>query len=73
MKAQDFLLWIEKTGISRAGDFATSIGVGRNQAQAYYAAAREGQDVEIKRPVALAMSAIAQGLKPWDEYERGLK
>lgn len=70
MKAQDFHKWCEVAGAKFAADFTRLIGVNRNTAQEFYAAAERGEDVPIKRPVALAMSAVAQGLRPWDSYER---
>jgi hypothetical protein len=70
MKAQAFRAFLEKQAIRTAAKFAELTGVNRNTSQEYFALADAEQDVPVKRTVALAMSAIAQGLKPWDEYER---
>ncbi|MDE2579806.1 MAG: hypothetical protein KGL46_13460 [Hyphomicrobiales bacterium] len=51
-------------------DFSRRTGVNKNVAAEWFALAKAGEDVPIKRIVALAMTAIAQDLKPWDEYER---
>jgi hypothetical protein len=71
MRARDFLAWMETVGARFAADVVEKIGVNRNTAQEWLALAKDGQDVPVKRSVALAMSAVAQGLKPWDEYDRG--
>ncbi|MCE8536082.1 hypothetical protein KBY27_01285 [Ruegeria pomeroyi] len=70
MKAQDFLAWTKATGLTTARQAYEELGASRNLVQQWYADAEAGKDVTIKRHVALAMTAIAQGLKPWDEYER---
>lgn len=67
MKAQDFLDWAEKTGNRFAADMVRETGMSRNDAQKLYRAAKSGEDVEIRRQLALAMSAIAAGLGPWGE------
>lgn len=69
MRAQEFNEWACKTGIRSAADMVRATGMSRNLAQEIYKAAAEGRDVEIKRSLALAMSAIAAGLKPWGEQE----
>ena len=61
---------MKHTGCRSAADVVRHLGVGRNHAQGMVAAAEAGADVEIKRTVALAMTAIANGLRPWDDYER---
>lgn len=71
MKAQDFLAWMDAVGARFAADMVEKIGINRNTAQEWLALAKDGHDVPVKRSVALAMSAVAQGLKPWDSYERG--
>ena len=73
MKAQDFMDWTVKTGIRRAGAFARAIDVGRNRAQAFYADAKAGLDVEPGRTVALAMAAVAAGLRPWGDTDNEVK
>lgn len=70
MKAQDFLDWMKLVGAKSAADLITTIGLSRNTAQVLVQKAKEGEDLTLKRTVLLAMSAVAQGLKPWDEYER---
>lgn len=70
MTAQDFLRWMETVKIRYAADIVTLLDVNRNTAAQWLALARDGQDVPVKRTVALAMSAVAQGLKPWDDYSR---
>jgi len=68
MNAQDFLNWMDRCSLSTARSVESSLGLGRNAAARYVAAAKAGQDVELPRYMGLAMSAYAQGLKPWDEY-----
>jgi hypothetical protein len=70
VKAQDFLSWMQVTKCKTAADIVRTLDVGRNIAQGWVASAEAGEDVAIKRTVALAMTAIANGLRPWDEYER---
>lgn len=70
MKAQDFQAWMERMGIRFGADVERLLGVGRNQAVAWVTTAGLGKDVPIKKSVALAMTALANDLKPWDEYER---
>jgi hypothetical protein len=69
MKAQDFLDWADKTGNRHAADLVRETGMSRNDAQKLYRAAKAGEDLEIRQTLALAMSAIAAGLKPWGERE----
>jgi hypothetical protein len=70
VKAQDFLSWMQVTGCKSAADIIRTLGVARNIAQGWVASAEAGEDVAIKRTVALAMTAVANGLRPWDDYER---
>ncbi|MCI5087132.1 MAG: hypothetical protein MRY67_14520 [Rhodovulum sp.] len=70
MTAKDFLAWMEQTGHASGADITRSLGLGRNQAQTLVARARAGEDVQIKPAIALAMTAIANGLRPWDHYDR---
>ena len=70
MNAQDFRKWIEATGGPNATEAAALLGVGRNLMQRWFAAARADKDVPVGKSYALAMSAVAQGLKPWDDYKR---
>ncbi len=70
MKAKEFREWMQRTGCRSAVDVVRHLGIGRNQAQDMVAAAEGGADIDVKRTVALAMTAIANGLRPWDDYER---
>lgn len=70
MKAKRFLDWMSATGNTSAADLVRALDLGRNNAQDMVAKARAGEDIHIKRAVALAMTAVANGLRPWDEYER---
>lgn len=70
MTAQDFLAWMGKCGLTTARSVEDALGLGRNAAARYVAAAKEGRDVDLPRYMGLAMSAFAQDLKPWDEYRR---
>lgn len=70
MTAQEFLSWMDQCGFKSARQVEEAVGWGRNAAARHVAAAKAGQDVDVPRYVALAMSAIAQGLKPWNEYQR---
>lgn len=67
MKAQVFLEWMETTGIRKAVEIVDQLGVGRNQAQQMVADARAGNDLDVKKAVALAMRAIADDRPPWGE------
>lgn len=69
MTAHDFKEWTEKTGMRFAADFLRATGVSRPTAEEIYKAAKAGNEVPIKRQLALAMSAIAAGLGPWGEDE----
>lgn len=70
MKAQVFLDWMTTTGCRTAADVSERLGLSRNIAQTMVATAKAGQDVETKQYVALAMTALANGLRPWDAYMR---
>jgi len=70
MTSQDFLAWMDRCGLKTARAVETALGLGRNAAARYVAAAKAGEDVELPRYMGLAMSAFAQDLKPWDEYRR---
>jgi hypothetical protein len=70
MKAQDFLAWMGAVNARYAADVIELLDVSRNTAREWVAAAKEGRDVPVKRSIALAMSEVAQGLKPWDQYDR---
>jgi hypothetical protein len=67
MKAQDFLDWTEAARVRFAADICRLIGIERETAQRWLNAARDGQDVPVRRPFALAMAAVAGGLAPWGE------
>ncbi|HEY8262383.1 MAG TPA: hypothetical protein VIG55_14310 [Methylosinus sp.] len=69
MKAQDFLAWIGAVNARYAANVIELLDVSRNTAQEWVASAKEGRDVPVKR-IALAMSAVARGLKPRDQYDR---
>lgn len=70
MKSEQFIEWMDRSGCRSAADVTRKLDIGRNQAQAMVTAAKSGADVEVKRVVALAMTALANGLQPWDAYER---
>lgn len=70
MKAQDFMAWTEATGLTSARKVAHELDASRNLVQRWFVDAKAGKDVEIKKSIRFAMTAIAQGLRPWDEYER---
>ena len=70
MKSQVFLDWMGAVGARFAVDVAEILGLSRVTATNLVSAAKAGHDVEVKKTVALAMSATAQRLKPWDDYER---
>ncbi|OCC05146.1 hypothetical protein BA190_09525 [Labrys sp. WJW] len=65
MRGQDFLRWMDVVGARFAGDVAERLGTGRNIAQRWLALAKAGEDVPVQHSYALAMSALASGLKPW--------
>ncbi|MFH5772698.1 hypothetical protein ACHFJ0_00525 [Paracoccus sp. NGMCC 1.201697] len=67
MHAQDFLTWMARCDLKTARQVEAALGLGRNAAARYVAAAKAGQDVDLPRYMGLAMAAVAQGLKPWDE------
>ena len=70
MKAQDFLVWMDSTGLDTAIEVSKALNASRNLSQRWVSDAKAGKDLDIKRVTALAMTAISQGLRPWDEYER---
>lgn len=70
MTAQDFLSWMAVCRFTTAKEVGEALGWGRNAAARHVADAKAGRDVDVPPYVALAMSAVAQGLKPWDAYER---
>ena len=70
MKAQAFTDWMQATGHKTAGSVGEALGLSRNIAQRIVADAKSGADLDLKKTVELAMSAVAQGLKPWGDYER---
>lgn len=70
MMAQEFLDWMAKCDLKTARSVEAALGLGRNAAARYVASARSGEDLDLPRYVRLAMSAHAQGLRPWDEYQR---
>ncbi len=39
--------------------------------RAIYRAAKAGKEVPLSKSIALAMAAVAAGLKPWGEKEEG--
>jgi len=53
-----------------AADIVRQLGVHRTVACEWLKLAKAGEGVHVKRLQALAISAIAQVLKPWDKYER---
>ncbi len=67
MKPQEFMAWRNATGCRFAERFVDAVGVSRGTAQGYYRAAKAGKDVPISKSIALAMAAVAAGLKPWGE------
>ena len=70
MTAQRFDAWRETVGARFAADFVRLLGVHRSVAEPWLTLAKAGADAPVRHPEAFAMSAIAQGLKPWDEYEK---
>jgi hypothetical protein len=69
VKAQYFLEWMKAADVRFAADITRLIGIERTTAQRWINAARNGEDVPVRRPFALAMAAVAQGLEPWGEPE----
>lgn len=65
MTSHDFLSWMQITECRYATDVARKVGVSRDVAQRWLAAAMEGREVNVKRAPALAMAALAAGLGPW--------
>lgn len=70
MKAQQFLDWMERADCKSAVAVGEALGLARETARKLVADAKAGKDVSVKRPVALAMTALANDLRPWNEYER---
>lgn len=70
MTSQQFLAWMEHSGCNNAVAVGEALGLARETARKMVAEAKAGKDVPIKRSVALAMTALANGLRPWDEYQR---
>lgn len=70
MKAQDFLAWMDAVGIKTATDVGRTLGLSREWSRRYVVAAKAGEEVDMKLSTRLAMTALANGLRPWDEYER---
>lgn len=50
-----------------AADIIRTLGTARGTTEAWVANARDGKPVDIKRAVALAMTAAAHGLPPWPD------
>ena len=65
MKAQEFQSWCSAMKLETAGDSAQELGAARNTGQIWFALAREGKDVPIKRTTALVMSALYHRLDEW--------
>jgi transcriptional regulator with XRE-family HTH domain len=62
----DLTAWRQRLGLSKA-QAAKALGVSYSMYRYYEAGQREdGRNVEIPRTVALACSAIACGLAPWE-------
>lgn len=61
------MAWRNATGCRFAERFVDAVGVSRGTAQGYYRAAKDGRDVPISKSIALAMAAVAAGLRPWGE------
>lgn len=70
MTAQEFLSWMDHCGLKSARQVEAALGWGRNAAARHVRAAKAGENVEVPAYIALAMSAVAQQLKPWNEYRR---
>lgn len=70
MKAQDFLAWMDATGNTSALAVAGALGMARETARAMVSDAKAGNDVHPKRAVQLAMTALANNLRPWGDYDR---
>ena len=70
MDAQDFKRWLDQMQITKASELVEAIGWSRIHAQKIMSAVKSGEPVNLKKVDELAMSAIAQGLKKWSDYER---
>lgn len=70
MKSQDFLAWMETTGNTSGVAVAEALGMARETARVMVAEAKAGNDVHPKKTVQLAMTAIANNLRQWGEYDR---
>src|SRR5579871_6180322 len=66
MQAQEFLTWAEKVGVRFASDLVDKLGINRNTAQRIWKEVKAGGEVEVGRPLALAMAAVAAGAPPWN-------
>lgn len=70
MDAHHFSTWMELVGARSAREVHEKLGLSLRSAQDIVQRARAGRKVALKRTVALAMSAVALGLRPFDEYHR---
>ena len=65
MTSQDFLEWMAAVGATKAIQIVEILGVGRNQAQRWVNDANAGNEIQIKKATALAMTAAANNLTAW--------
>lgn len=65
MTAQEFQDWMDEAGIRYAADIVRAVGCARTSAEVMMRQAAAGEDVPVKRSMALAMAAVAAGLRPW--------
>lgn len=70
MKAQTFLAWCKRMNIKKASELVALTDWSRNRCQLLMNDAEAGKSVQIKKSDDLAMSALAQGLKKWSDYDR---
>ncbi|MCV6548298.1 MAG: hypothetical protein OIF56_13630 [Cohaesibacter sp.] len=70
MDAQVFQNWLDHMGLKKGTDLTRTLGWHRNHAQKIMKAVKAGEAVELKKVDELAMSALAQNLKPWSDYDR---
>ncbi|MCV6548542.1 MAG: hypothetical protein OIF56_14890 [Cohaesibacter sp.] len=70
MDAQVLQNWLDHMGLKKGTDLSKALGWNRNRAQEIIKAMKAGEAVELKKVDELAMSALAQNLKPWSEYDR---
>ncbi|WP_319498099.1 hypothetical protein [uncultured Cohaesibacter sp.] len=70
MNAQDFQRWLDVMKITKATQLVETIGWSRIHAQKIMAAVKSGESVTLKQVDELAMSALAQGLRKWSDYDR---